>query len=163
MKKTTSGFTIVELLIVIVVIAILAVITIVAYNGIQNRANDSTIQSDLVNYSKKAELFNVDNGRYPGSQAELATLGVKASQGAYNTSYYNLYYCTQVTTNDRYIFAGRSKSGIVYYTSSKGIGNLGNINMSATPICNVVGATYGTDATVFTGLSNTGVWSTWAQ
>ena len=38
MKKTTSGFTIIELLVVIVVIAILAAISIVSYNGIQKRA-----------------------------------------------------------------------------------------------------------------------------
>jgi len=38
-----SGFTIVELLIVVVVIAILAAITIVAYNGIQNRAKSSAV------------------------------------------------------------------------------------------------------------------------
>ncbi|AHB42052.1 General secretion pathway protein G [Candidatus Saccharibacteria bacterium RAAC3_TM7_1] len=157
-----KGFTIVELLIVIVVIAILAAITIVAYNGIQNRANDTAVQTDLANYSKKTELFNVDNGRYPVAVSELSTLGVRASQSAYNTSYYNLYYCTQTSASDKYVFAGRSKSGTVYYTSSKGIGNLGNISMSATPICNVVGITYGTDSTVQTGLSNTGVWAAWA-
>ncbi|MDN5835695.1 MAG: prepilin-type N-terminal cleavage/methylation domain-containing protein, partial [bacterium] len=33
-----KGFTLVELLIVIVVIAILAAITLVAYNGVQNKA-----------------------------------------------------------------------------------------------------------------------------
>ena len=47
LKTKQKGFTLVELLIVIVVIAILAAISIVAYNGIQNRAYDSTVQSDL--------------------------------------------------------------------------------------------------------------------
>lgn len=42
-----------ELLIVIVVIGILAAITIVAYNGIQNRAYDSTVQSDLSSMAKR--------------------------------------------------------------------------------------------------------------
>lgn len=41
------GFTIVELLIVIVIIAILAVITITAYNGITMRSQASAIASDL--------------------------------------------------------------------------------------------------------------------
>lgn len=41
------GFTIVELLIVIVIIAVLATITIVSYNGIQNRSQASAVASDL--------------------------------------------------------------------------------------------------------------------
>ncbi|MCA9336234.1 prepilin-type N-terminal cleavage/methylation domain-containing protein, partial [Candidatus Saccharibacteria bacterium] len=47
-KHRLSGFTIVELLIVIVVLAILAAITIVAYNGIQQRSRDSIRKSDLM-------------------------------------------------------------------------------------------------------------------
>lgn len=46
------GFTIVELLIVIVVIGILAAITIVAYSGIQDRARQTKITSDLQTINK---------------------------------------------------------------------------------------------------------------
>lgn len=46
------GFTIVELLIVVVVIAILAAITIVAYNGVQDQARQAKIKTDLTNIEK---------------------------------------------------------------------------------------------------------------
>lgn len=64
-QDTRRGFTIVELLIVIVVIGILAAITVVAYNGIQQRAQDSRRLSDLKNIEKALELYQVDNGKYP--------------------------------------------------------------------------------------------------
>lgn len=69
------GFTIVELLIVIVVIAILAAITIVAYNGIQNRANTSSAQSAATLAVKKAELYNSDVGGYPATSSVLTGAG----------------------------------------------------------------------------------------
>ncbi len=71
-KQTkTSGFTIVELLIVIVVIAILAAITIVAYNGIQNRAKTSAGQSLAANIAKKVEVYNTITGTYPTTVANF--------------------------------------------------------------------------------------------
>lgn len=65
------GFTIVELLIVVVVIAILAAITIVSYNGITNRANASSAKSVAATVQKKIELYNTDQGRYPIAMSEL--------------------------------------------------------------------------------------------
>lgn len=65
MKKTSSGFTIVELLIVIVVIGILAAITIVAYNGIQNRAKNIAVQGDISQAQKLVEAYNGLTGSYP--------------------------------------------------------------------------------------------------
>ncbi len=53
------GFTIVELLIVIVVIAILAAITIVAYNGVTEQARISNMKSELAQWKKKSELHKV--------------------------------------------------------------------------------------------------------
>jgi general secretion pathway protein G len=57
-----TGFTIVELLIVIVVIAILATISIVAYNGTQNRANDAKMTSAAKQVEKALRIYAVDNG-----------------------------------------------------------------------------------------------------
>ena len=47
-----SGFTIVELLIVIVVIGILAAITVIAYNGIQQRAKNASMAATVGAYVK---------------------------------------------------------------------------------------------------------------
>ena len=63
--KKQVGFTIVELLVVIVIIGILAAITIVSYTGISSKATASALQSDLDNASRQLKLFQVDNMAYP--------------------------------------------------------------------------------------------------
>jgi len=66
-----KGFTIVELLIVVVVIAILAAITIVAYNGITNRAKESAVASMASQVYKKVAIFGTLNSeQYPNTLAE---------------------------------------------------------------------------------------------
>ena len=65
MKKTTSGFTIIELLVVMIVIGILAAIVIVTYSGAQGRARDATRQSDTASLIKALETYYDDNGSYP--------------------------------------------------------------------------------------------------
>lgn len=63
--KRDKGFTIVELLIVIVVIGILAAITIVAYNGIQQRAANTAITSGVSNFVKLTLAYKASEGDYP--------------------------------------------------------------------------------------------------
>lgn len=58
--QSKQGFTIVELLIVIVVIGILAAITIVAYNGIQRRAMAAAQQSDMRNLGQAANVLAIN-------------------------------------------------------------------------------------------------------
>ena len=68
------GFTIVELLIVIVIIGILAALVIVAYTGIQTRARDAKSQTDAQAILKKAEAYAADsNGIYPANEAGFGT------------------------------------------------------------------------------------------
>lgn len=123
-KKRQSGFTIVELLIVIVIIGILAAITIVAYNGIQNKANDSAVQSDLDNIAKKIQLYYIDNGAYPKGpygvttdETQLKSLSLTLSLGAYitPTSSNNVVYCSEIDgSNARFSILAKSKSGNTY-------------------------------------------------
>lgn len=69
--QSENGFTIVELLIVVVVIAILAAITIVSYNGITNRANTSSAASNVETVQKIAETYNSDGGKYPATKDQF--------------------------------------------------------------------------------------------
>src|SRR5690554_3609735 len=69
--QNEKGFTIVELLIVIVVIAILAAIVIVAYNGIQNSARTTRAQTNAAAVQRVAEAFNADEGHYPTAVADF--------------------------------------------------------------------------------------------
>ncbi len=73
--RNSRGFTIVELLIVIIVIAILATLVITAYNGVQAKARDTKRQSDAKEVQKAAEAYNADNGSYPDAEADFTAAG----------------------------------------------------------------------------------------
>lgn len=118
MKKTTNGFTLVELLIVIVVIAILAAISVVAYNGIQDRANNTTVQSDMGTIAKILEMYRVDNSQYPAA-SQLSTMDnrLKFSKGSYQTVSNAVLYC-QSSDQAEYALLGKSKSDTTYIITS---------------------------------------------
>lgn len=87
-----TGFTIVELLVVIVVIGILAAITIVSYAGISAKATVASLQSDLAASAQQLKLARVYTGAYPAtidcSKAEDATNKcLRASPGSTYTDY----------------------------------------------------------------------------
>ena len=65
LKKRNQGFTIVELLIVIVVIGILALLVITTYSGIQAKARNSKRTSDVKSLQTHIEAFFSQNGYYP--------------------------------------------------------------------------------------------------
>lgn len=60
-----NGFTIVELLIVIVVIAILAAISVVAYNGIQDRAKNAQLLSSFDAAEKALRIYALGESGLP--------------------------------------------------------------------------------------------------
>lgn len=101
-KQKDTGFTIVELLIVIVVIGILAAITIVAFNGVQNRARVSALTSGLQSAAHTLKADQVINSTYPATLA-AANNGKGIVAGANMTYQYDITnggagYCLTATT-----------------------------------------------------------------
>lgn len=153
-----KGFTIVELLIVIVVIGILAAITIVAYNGVQNRGNDAAVQADLNGFAKLMEIQKADLGKYPATLT--SAMGFKFSKNAYglDAQSLNVRYCYNSST-DQYILAANSKSKNYYMVVN---GNLSTTtsNTYGYNVCSVVGVA--TTNPTQNGLYNT-TWDTWVN
>ena len=86
-SRTHRGFTIVELLIVIVVIGILAAITIVAFNGVQNRAKQTAAQSALTQANKKILAYAAQNSdQYPPDLASADITNSDGLQYSYNNT-----------------------------------------------------------------------------
>jgi len=140
--KSRAGFTIVELLIVIVVIGILAAITIISYNGIQNRAGDATVSSDLVHIAKKASLYNAANGIYPDDTSKFAgDYSIKLSSANYYDTvsvYYNVLYCSEDTFKNFAILAISRSGKRLYAVGGGGIKEYtGVVNWYTDPVATI--------------------------
>jgi len=163
------AFTIVELLIVIVVIGILATITIVAYNGIQNRGHDSTMQSDLTKSSRKMDLFAVDhNGLYPAVASDLISLEIKVSAGSYAinpTVTRNFVYCPN-TTFTEYTLLVKSKSGNAFIIRSndktiKPFSTTWDATTTGSGLCAGLGGSYNSTNAAGYWTGQTPNWNVW--
>ena len=80
--KSSKGFTIVELLIVIVIIGILAGISIVAYTGMQERSRNMAIERAVSDYVKALGVYAAEYGTYPAPTTTGACMGAVADYGS---------------------------------------------------------------------------------
>lgn len=133
-RRKDSGFTIVELLVVIVVIGILAAITIVSYTGITARANATKSVANANSIQSVAEVIGADNaGVYPVTTAQFAsmtssaripsgivingTTGNIATTSTNGTTNFQMYTLTGLTTGGKIVFYDYAKSALCMYST----------------------------------------------
>ena len=126
------GFTIVELMVVIVVIAILAAISIVAYSNVQNRTHDSVVQQDLRQLATQIELFRASHGVIPNFadfqegrfESDLGPVSVSSSSygdDGLTPDGSNLLYCF-LRDSGEFALVARSSSGNIWQYAEGAIG-----------------------------------------
>ena len=122
----SKGFTIVELLIVVVIIAILAAITLVTYNGIQQRANNAAIIDAASKSLRMIQAYISANTTLPYTSASASDwLCVTVSSGCVWSSgsvpvrsAFNTNISTIGTVPSSVPVVGTDRYGIIYYWNS---------------------------------------------
>ena len=137
-----AGFTIIELIVVIVVIGVLMAITIATYIGVRNKSYDTSIQADLKSVAAGMKAYKSATGTYPTSETQISTMQdstgavitaalPKVSHDGYDVTSpsasndsvsRNLLICVRSGgSNPQFGIAAYSKSGAVwFYLSSTG-------------------------------------------
>lgn len=155
-----NGFTIVELLIVVVIIGILAAIVVVAYNGLTRTARESAIESDLANFAKKAEVYKAMNGQYPANASQLDSMEFSLNQEHYVTGRNNFYYCRKTDDLQQYAVGAITTTGTNYYIVNGTVTSQSGGISGATTCDNLPTPTSWSGTA---GHSETTGWQTWTE
>lgn len=157
-----SGFTIVELLIVVVIIAILATITVVAYQGITQSANDAAVKSDVRQIGERLLRGKAETDTLPTLANNNAGPGFRyaVNRSAYYSGINNLYICkSNDNPNDSIGIAARSVSGTIFAWRDGSFIDYSGSFSASTDICPALGfpAPFG----YTNGSGAVGGWAAW--
>ncbi|QQS22452.1 prepilin-type N-terminal cleavage/methylation domain-containing protein [Candidatus Saccharibacteria bacterium] len=124
MQKSRTGFTIIELVVVVIVVSILATIVVVSYNGSQARARDARRRTDVANIVKALELYYNDNGSYPTTSGSTAMTinwfsSNDASWSTFNTALVNSNAITSLPVDPLNVpSSGAANTGVSFGTGN---------------------------------------------
>lgn len=151
-RYSVRGFTLIELVIVIVVIGILTTIVAIAYQGVQNRAHTASLMSDLDNSVSILELDLKQNGSYPATVA-LAGGGSGLPTNSGTTYQYTV---NTSTTSPSFCLTGTNGTTSYKVSSDTATPAVGVCPSGVPPITNLaINPALGSDATSYSGASVT--------
>lgn len=85
-RHNNQGFTIVELVIVIVIIGILTAIGLVTYNGLTDRAKKAQVDSAVSNLSNFLDVYYAEKGVYPDTPDKASSFEFAKPPGGIATT-----------------------------------------------------------------------------
>ncbi|MFA5748046.1 MAG: prepilin-type N-terminal cleavage/methylation domain-containing protein [Candidatus Absconditabacterales bacterium] len=85
MHKSKKGFTLIEMLIVIVIIGILAAALIPRLMGVTGRANDTARKADIQQISTAFVSYQIDHGQFPGNGGCISTISGELTSAGLNS------------------------------------------------------------------------------
>lgn len=128
-NRNQSGFTIVELIIIIIVIGILAAITIVSYNAVTKNAHGKAVSADLQTVGSQLQKAKSEKGSYPASSDFESQVTLS------NTSNYTTYGYNFDNLADTFCLTATGKDNVSYYiTSTNSQPTAGTCQTSASPV-----------------------------
>ena len=122
-EEGEAGFTLIELMVVVLIIAILLAIAIPTFLGARKRANDRAAQSSLRNSLTAAKTIYTDTQKYTdATPAELNAQEPNIKHEAADTPSTDFKQVSVATTTDSFAAAAKSASGTCFFIKESGAG-----------------------------------------
>lgn len=80
-RRSQRGFTLIEIMVVVVIMSILAVLVVPKLMGRTDDARIAAARQDIATIMQALKLYRLDNHRYPTTEQGLAALVVKPASG----------------------------------------------------------------------------------
>jgi general secretion pathway protein G len=87
LRRTESGFTLIELMVVILIIGLLATIVVQNLKGATDKAKRIKAEADISAFKTALDRYYLDNGSYPSSDQGLAALVSAPTNGKVPADY----------------------------------------------------------------------------
>jgi type IV pilus assembly protein PilA len=148
-REDDEGFTLIELMVVVLIIAILIAIAIPTFLGARQRAQDRAAQSNVRNAFTAEKTFYTDSQQYSGTAASVAAIEPSltyTTAAASLASTGNLVYVaasTTTTTNDTVTLGALSGSGKCFWLQDNTATGTKYATSNASPTCAVPGSITG--------------------
>lgn len=157
-RAPKNGFTIVELLIVIVVLSVLVTLVVIGYVGVQGRAYEVSVRQDLGTIAKQVEMYRVELGRYP-TVSDMDVLKIRVNKSAYGVNPVGAtgFYCVNVD-GSAFSIVTRIKSALIIQYNSIAAQTIPYAGSQTAPqLC----TDSGVPTTTYLAFTHDGVWNSW--